>query len=1133
MSISETPGGDIAADIGTDGQLNVFGYVYGYIGAGDADWYRVWLEAGRVYTFMMKGRDSPAYSNDFPFDSLVELRDANGMLLATGSEDLLVSKDDSVLTFTPVVSGVYYVAASGYQDAGSYSLQMSTPGGANDVPEDSTTQARLSVGGSISSQVEVATDVDWLEMRLLAAGGYALSLTGTLPSPLLSLFDSNGTFLNEINSGQSFSVPGDGTYYVEIGSALFQGTGSYTATLKGLPTLAVDAARASEDGGSMVFTVRLAQASATPVSFTASTLVNGTATSGVDYLPTSQALTIQPGATTTTFTVRLQADKVFEPAERIYVGLSNAVGAVAGSFSTGVGVIDDDDAGSLVLPSDDRVTLQWHLYPTTGANVLPVWANYAGAGVNVALFDQGVERTHPELDNNLLIASGRDAGTLATGGDPKRADDNHGTAVAGVIVGERNGSDGVGVAYDAKLASIYSPLRLSEMVASNVIADAYTYALGFDVLSDSWGFAPRGESYALGAPWAFLDNFNAPTFAAEGAALQKLAEQGRGGLGSIVVQSAGNGYGLSDNTNLHNLQNSRYVVTVAATDYRGDVTAYSSRGASVLVAAPGGGGGDPWSDIWTTDRTGAQGYGDGAFTSINDTSFAAPVVAGVVALMLQANPALGYRDVQQILAYSAHLTSLQNHTWLYNGAGNWNGGGLHFDAESHDLGFGLVDARAAVRLAESWERSAATAANDVEVKATSTRLAAIPDGNDSLTQSLTVTQAIEVERVEVTIDLQHPAVGDLELRLTSPSGTESWLLGRISGGALSAFGSNQADIAFTFDTVLSMGETSVGTWTLSVFDRKTGDAGNLRSWTLNLIGKSDSADDVYFYDDEYAEALESNAARGVLADAGGIDMLNAAAATTRVVLDLNPGATSTIDGAALKIAAGSSIENAWSGDGNDSLIGNAAANTFFGGRGDDRLSGGGGDDMIDGGAGTDTAVFAGQRSSFVLSRTGGAWIVEDKVGTQGRDTVSNVERLEFQGVGLAFDLSGNAGFTAQIIRALFGKAYLTERAFVGIGLQLFDAGGSYQDVVSLAIGTAEFAAVAGSRSNTDFCRLLWVNVVGSAPTSADIAPFVAELDSGALTQASLGLLACQIDINTKSTEIVGLATSGIEYSPFG
>ena len=74
--------------------------------------------------------------------------------------------------------------------------------------------------------------------------------------------------------------------------------------------------------------------------------------------------------------------------------------------------------------------------------------------------------------------------------------------------------------------------------------------------------------------------------------------------------------------------------------------------------------------------------------------------------MLEANPNLGYRDVQTILAYSARKET--NEGFKTNGALDWNGGGLHI---SHDQGFGLVDANAAVRLAETWGSTAQTAEN--------------------------------------------------------------------------------------------------------------------------------------------------------------------------------------------------------------------------------------------------------------------------------------------------------------------------------------------------------------------------------------------------------------------------------------
>lgn len=101
----------------------------------------------------------------------------------------------------------------------------------------------------------------------------------------------------------------------------------------------------------------------------------------------------------------------------------------------------------------------------------------------------------------------------------------------------------------------------------------------------------------------------------------------------------------------------------------------------------------------TTDRIGSYGYDVTDYTSrFNGTSAATPIVSGVVALMLEANPNLGYRDVQEILALSARPIDAASPDWTTNRANTWNGGGFRV---SHDYGFGLVDATAAVRLAET------------------------------------------------------------------------------------------------------------------------------------------------------------------------------------------------------------------------------------------------------------------------------------------------------------------------------------------------------------------------------------------------------------------------------------------------
>jgi subtilisin family serine protease len=201
-------------------------------------------------------------------------------------------------------------------------------------------------------------------------------------------------------------------------------------------------------------------------------------------------------------------------------------------------------------------------------------------------------------------------------------------------------------------------------------------------------------------------------------ALHDLAADGRQGLGTVVVQSAGNGYNYGDDTNLHNFQNSRYIITVGATDYFGSASYFSTTGASILVAAPGGAGYSNYASIITTDRTGSAGSTSGNTTFADGTSFSAPVVSGIVAMMLEVNPHLGYRDVQQILAYTAHQTDYSAGTVTANGATDWNGGGLQFIYRAQTTGFGQVDALAAVRLAASWDAAPQTVANTVEVTAT-------------------------------------------------------------------------------------------------------------------------------------------------------------------------------------------------------------------------------------------------------------------------------------------------------------------------------------------------------------------------------------------------------------------------------
>lgn len=211
------------------------------------------------------------------------------------------------------------------------------------------------------------------------------------------------------------------------------------------------------------------------------------------------------------------------------------------------------------------------------------------------------------------------------------------------------------------------------------------------------------------------------------------------------------------------------------------------------------------------------------------------------------------------------------------------------------------------------------------------------------------------------------------------------------------------------------------------------------------------------------------------------------------------------------------------------LIGHNIAETLVGTAARDVLQGNGGNDVLQGGDGIDTAIYTRARAEHTLTLSTGRIVG----GGAGNDTLQQVERLQFADTSVAIDLAGAAGSTAQILRAIFGSAALHNPVYAGIGLSLFDGGMAYADIVALAIATPEFAQLAGGRSNTAFVDTVYRNVVGVAPTAEQRAGFVALLDDGTHTQASLGVLAAQIDVNVQSAELVGLATTGLAFTPAG
>ncbi|MEQ9234509.1 S8 family serine peptidase [Coleofasciculus sp. E2-BRE-01] len=605
------------------------------------------------------------------------------------------------------------------------------------------------------------------------------------------------------------------------------------------------------------------------------------------------------------------------------------------------------------IPSDPLFSNQWHLRNTTPGlldlNVVDVWDDYTGAGVQVAVIDDAVQRTHPDLDGNYSVAKDWDFRDNDT--DPSGlSSDRHGTAVAGIIgANEGNGIGGVGVAHDATIFGFRG-------ISNQNMTDAINNASG--LLQTAGGNREADVvNISIGTKSKFFFDIGL-NYTALNTAIDNAVISGRDGLGTILVKSAGNSRSVNQDTNASSWNANPHTISVAAVNQNGFVSSYSTHGASVLVSAFGSPGGKA-GEVVTTDRVGSAGYKSGDYTStFNGTSAAAPMVSGVVALMLEANPNLGWRDVQEILAYSArHVGSnvgsdtrgSEEYAWSFNGANNWNGGGLHF---SNDYGFGLVDAKAAVRLAETWGSNSQTSANDTTVFRdflnTSTT---ISSGIGGTSFSQFISSNIEIEHVEVDVNFtQWHDLGDLELRLLSPDGTSSILIdnsGENNGSSTGGFGSGR----WEFFSNQFRGEDTLGTWTVQFFDT---DSNTISPITVNDIditfyGQAASNNDTFIFTEEYSNYDGLFGHRTSINGGIGTDTINAAAVDSNSTVNLTTG-TGSIDDVGITI---SGIENVFTGDGNDSLFGNASNNSLSGMRGNDRLYGQGGADTLIGGSGND------------------------------------------------------------------------------------------------------------------------------------------------------------------------------------
>lgn len=485
-------------------------------------------------------------------------------------------------------------------------------------------------------------------------------------------------------------------------------------------------------------------------------------------------------------------------------------------------------------PADPLYRQQWHLSNrgqnggTKGIdiNVARAWAQYRGRGVAIAVVDDGLELNHVDLARNVFpltkVASRSLHYDFVRGrtNPLPRMMDAHGTAVAGLVAGSANEFGGVGVAPRARLAGL-------RLLGAGITDGTEARALGYKsrrlhIYNNSWGPSDDGAEVSGPGPLA-------------AAALRRGVSYGRGGRGSVFVWSAGNGRREFDDANYDGYANSVETIAVGAVSDRGLRTSDSETGANLVVVAPSSS--TRRQGLITADLSGSRGYNrrggnDGSviprknvrdrdFTNdFGGTSGAAPIVSGVIALMLEANPKLGWREVQDILIRTARRVDRSGGGWRRNGAGLWF---------SHNYGAGLVDASAAVEAAKRAKRLGGVR----EIRQVwGGPMRPIPDNNArgvTIDLDFRGQTNLRVEHVQFLVTVSHDYRGDLRYELISPAGTVSVVPARFLDNGTEL-------VQWPFMTVRNWGEHSFGVWRVRLIDTDASGEGSLEEVEVVIRG---------------------------------------------------------------------------------------------------------------------------------------------------------------------------------------------------------------------------------------------------------------------------------------------------------
>ncbi|KAI9504436.1 peptidase S8/S53 domain-containing protein, partial [Coemansia spiralis] len=460
---------------------------------------------------------------------------------------------------------------------------------------------------------------------------------------------------------------------------------------------------------------------------------------------------------------------------------------------------------------------QWHLANTQEVghdiNVTSVWhSGVTGAGVTVALIDDGLDFTNEDLLENFDFRGSYDFNDRTKLPTPRLSDDYHGTRCAGQIAAARNNICGIGVAYNAKVAGIR---MLSKEVTDQDEILALNYAMDTNwIYSCSWG--PNDDGATVQGPDKLVTD-----------AFVNGVENGRGGLGSVFVFATGNGGAVGDNCNFDGYTNSIYTISIGAIDHNDKHPYYSEQCSAQLAVtySNGEGKGIVTTDVGLRQCTSKHG----------GTSAAAPLAAGIYALALSVRPDLTWRDVQHLTVRAAVPVDTADGDWTEVAKGR---------KYNHKYGFGKMDAWRIVEVARRMEHVGQQTKIEVprdDANAKIPVLASSGGESDAVVRTIEITQEQvsdakmkRVEHITVTVDMEHQFRGNVEIWLKSPNGVRSQL-----AAVRQRDSSNEGLKSWKLMSVKHWDENPVGKWSLHVRNAlKPTYTGTLKSWQLTVFGES-------------------------------------------------------------------------------------------------------------------------------------------------------------------------------------------------------------------------------------------------------------------------------------------------------